>query len=165
MYFFVDFFRLGAACWSAAPTSGYCRVTTEYIDDSDACVDGGDMSPLDFVSAAGSPATTFVAPAPVASGCRDVDATAFVCTGGYLGLAGCLPARTSTRAGCSWCFRISFRVVGAEVDGTTRTSESVGPVGKTGIGWRAGIRCAAPVVARAGGGGGGGDGGGEGIEA
>ena len=74
MYFFVDFFRLGAACWSAAPTSGYCLVTTEYIDDSDACVDGGDMSPVDC-GPPGNPDT--FGSSRAGNVVFDVDATAF----------------------------------------------------------------------------------------
>ena len=78
MYFLVDFFLLCADSASAAPTSGYFWVTADLKDDSDACVDGGDMSPADLVSPCNP--DTFDA----ARVLLDVDATAFVCMFAYV---------------------------------------------------------------------------------
>ena len=116
------------------------------------------MSPVDFVSAAGSPDT--FAPCASGRGCRDVEATAFACGAGGLRGAGCF-ARLLMR-----CWRTSSIVVGAEVDGARWTPGLGGSAGKLGIGWRTGIRRGAEVDARGGGGpagNGGGEGGGEGI--
>ena len=81
MYFLDDFFLLCADSASAAPTSGYFSVTADRKDDSDACVDGGDMSPAALVSPC-NPDTFGTSSA--ASVFLDVDATAFACMFAYL---------------------------------------------------------------------------------
>ena len=105
MYFFVDtFLRRWRSCsWSAAPTSGYLWVTAftaEWISDSEACVDGGDMSPVDCAPP-GNPDT--FGSSRAGSVVFDVDATAFARAFAYL--AGCeggklmLPLGRAGRAG------------------------------------------------------------------
>lgn len=79
-YFFTDFRRLCVLSSNAAPTSGYRCATTVRIDDSEACVDGGDMSPDDIVSP--RKPETFGASGD-ASVRFDVDATAFDCMLAY----------------------------------------------------------------------------------
>lgn len=79
-YFFTDFRLLWVLSSNAAPTSGYRWAISVRIEDSEACVDGGDISPDDLVSP-GKP-ETFVASGDVKVR-FDVDATALVCILAY----------------------------------------------------------------------------------